>query len=71
MINLSLEKILIGRKWVYKIKYKANNDIERYKARLITKGYTQLEEIDYLDIYSFVAKITIIRQVLALASTKN
>ncbi|GJS34841.1 putative RNA-directed DNA polymerase [Tanacetum coccineum] len=39
-------KKAIDSKWVYKIKYKPNGDVEKYKARLIAKGFTQIEGVD-------------------------
>ena len=41
MVNLPPGHQLIGCRWVYKIKYKSNGSIERYKACLVAKGYTQ------------------------------
>ncbi|GKD52418.1 ribonuclease H-like domain-containing protein, partial [Tanacetum coccineum] len=52
----------IGSKWVFKIKYKSNGEIERYnKARLVAKGFGQKEGIDYDEILSHVMKMSNVR----------
>jgi len=64
-------KNLVGCKWVFKIKRKSDGTIDRYKARLIAKGFHQQPGIDFGETYSPVVKPTTIRLVLSLAVTNN
>jgi len=68
---LPKDKTVIGCKWVFKIKYKDDETIERYKPRLVAKGYTRTGSIDYLETFSPLAKMTIIRLLLSLAFIYN
>lgn len=66
VVDLPQGKHIVGSKWVYKIKYQANGQVERYKARLVVKGYSQQEGLDYHDTFLPVAKMVTIRSIIAL-----
>jgi len=52
LVKLPKGKKPIGCKWVFKTKQDLKDNIERYKTRLITKGFTQTEGIDYNETFS-------------------
>ncbi|KAL5546881.1 hypothetical protein UlMin_006568 [Ulmus minor] len=57
---------IIGCKWVFKLKYKADGTLERHKARLVAKGYNQTQGLDFFDTFSPVVKPATIKIVLTL-----
>eukprot|EP00253_Pinus_taeda_P034315 PITA_34315 len=59
----------ISNKWVFKKKTNVEGKVEKYKARLVEKGYSQVSAIDFGGIFSPVAKVASIRLLLSIVST--
>ena len=61
-------KNIVGSRWVLKVKHDENGSVNRFKARLVAQGYSQVKGMDYDEVFSPVARNTSVRSMLALAN---
>ncbi|CAI7801523.1 unnamed protein product, partial [Closterium sp. NIES-54] len=71
LVELLEGRKVITSKWLFKIKSDADGKIERYKSRLVAKGYQQKEKVDYKELFAPVVKPTTLRTLLAGAAIKG
>jgi hypothetical protein len=69
IVELSAGGESIGKKWLFKKKINAKGKVEKHKARLVEKGYSQVEGIDFGVIFSPVAKLTSIIFILSISTS--
>ena len=55
-------------KWIYKVKYKPSGEIERFKARLMAKGFSQVAGVDFTGTYAPVIKYDVVRAVFVISN---
>ncbi|KAJ9541592.1 hypothetical protein OSB04_028098 [Centaurea solstitialis] len=68
LVELPKDVKPIGNKWLFKTKKDSNGNIERYKARLVAKRFTQKEGIDYKETFSPVSSKDSFRTIMALVA---
>ena len=64
------DRSVVGGKWVYNVKLGLNGE-EKFKARYVAKGYSQIQSVDYNETFSPTARITSIRMLVQLVSQNN
>ncbi|KAK3024584.1 hypothetical protein RJ639_044326 [Escallonia herrerae] len=68
VVELPARKKTTGCKWVFTVKFNANGSVNRHKARLVVKGFTQTYGVDYQETFAPVAKLNTVGVILSLAS---
>ena len=59
---------VITNKWVFRTKFKADGSLDKYKSRLVARGFQQHEGVGFFDTFSPVAKHSTIRVLFTIAS---
>jgi hypothetical protein len=68
LVKLPSGRKHVDSKWVFKKKMNATGQVEKFKARLVAKGYSEVEGVDFGEIFSPVAKLASIRVLMSMAA---
>ena len=64
-------KNIVRCKWVFRLKRKADGSVDKYKAHLVVRGFTQIYGVDYYDTYSPVVQLASFCLILAIATCND
>ncbi|KAM1054407.1 hypothetical protein PS2_001749 [Malus domestica] len=69
LVELPKGRKALKNKWVFKLK--RDDNMTRYKARLVVKGFGQKKGVDFDEIFSPVVKMTSIRVILGMTASMD
>jgi hypothetical protein len=62
-------KSVVTSKWIYKMKYIADERIKKHKERFVARGFSQVERIDYDETFAPLSQYTSIQTIISLATS--
>jgi Reverse transcriptase (RNA-dependent DNA polymerase) len=71
LVLLPPDKKIVGYKWIFTVKHNSEGRVERYKARLVAKRYSQTYDFDYDETFAPVTKMSTVRTLVSLAANKG
>jgi hypothetical protein len=71
LVPLPSHAVPITYKWVFKMKSKSDGSIERYKARLVARGFQLTQGLDYDETFAPVTHMTIVRTLIVVATSSS
>jgi hypothetical protein len=69
IVEFPARRKFVGSKCLFKKNFNAEGKVEKYKAQLVEKVYSQVEGIDFGEIFLPIAKLTSIRFILSIFAT--
>lgn len=61
---------VVGVKWAFKTKLNEKGDVDKFKARIVAKGYHQKHVVDFHEMFAPLARWDTVRMLLALHAEK-
>lgn len=71
LTSLPKGKKAIDSKLVYKVKMRVDGTVELFEARLVAKGYNQVQGLDYHEVFSLVAKNVTVQIMFSVVAAKG
>jgi len=72
LVELPPDRKTIGSRWVFKVKRKTQDgSVDRYKARVVAKGYKQRPGLDFTETFAPTVKYSALRTILAIAAIED
>jgi hypothetical protein len=71
IVKLPPGKRAIGSRWFMKVKFNADGSLDRYKARMVAKGYSQRPGFDFKETFAPTVRYSTIRIILAIAALED
>jgi hypothetical protein len=70
-VDLPRGKRTVDSKWVFTVKYTPTGLVDRYKARLVARGFTQVAGDDYLETFSLTIRSESVQILLAIGASED
>ena len=68
LVDVPKDKDVISVKWIYKTKQDVDRNVQKYKARMVARGFTHQPNIDFNETFALVAHMDTVRTILAIAA---